>query len=744
MLNLITMRVILLIHEQLKGFKMGYLREFLTQINHRDFSKFLVLWEEYCTSDQVDVEEFSQLLKAIKDSDLARYFGQVTETALPLWKTIEDPEDSYAILRLLMDVQTTNSPVLTELALESLKAKYGTDPKFNERIRLAGLRDKENFQSALAKYDLLAHMVKHNIVFHNGGWGTGEIIEVSPVREHLTIEFENVSGKKDISFANAFKTLIPLPNTHFLARRFTNPDQLEKEGKEDPLALVQLLLRDLGPKTATEIKEELCGLVIPEEDWAKWWQGARAKIKKSPFIEWPECVKDSFCLRKKELTPLDRLQEIVRKKRSISESLQTIYAFIRDTSSALKDENIKNLLRNTCEELLKEPSVSSAQQLQIDWLLEQFSDDKVTGECIKDLIRNEKDLEQIINSAEIVAFKKRILVAIREARDDWSSLFARLLLVLPQAQLRDYMLKEMLHDREAKILLEKTLKDLCDNPQRYPDAFVWYFQKVIDEEDEQLPYQTQQGKNVFFESFFILYSAIEGKSELRDLLKKMYGLISVKRFALVRRLLPGTSLEFARELLLLISKCLSLSDCDMKILRSLIEVVHPSLGSPKTQKEKLEEEDEIWTTEEGYLKTQERIRQIGTVEVVENAKEIEAARALGDLRENSEFKFAQERRARLQTDLKSLSDQLKKARVITPDDIHVTEVGVGSKVTISPEKGKEITYTILGPWDADVEKNILSFNSKFAQAMVGKKRGESFQFKDDKFKILKIVSYLNS
>ncbi len=40
---------------------------------------------------------------------------------------------------------------------------------------------------------------------------------------------------------------------------------------------------------------------------------------------------------------------------------------------------------------------------------------------------------------------------------------------------------------------------------------------------------------------------------------------------------------------------------------------------------------------EGYQKIKERVQHIGTVETVENAREIEAARALGDLRENSEY-----------------------------------------------------------------------------------------------------------
>ena len=220
-------------------------------------------------------------------------------------------------------------------------------------------------------------------------------------------------------------------------------------------------------------------------------------------------------------------------------------------------------------------------------------------------------------------------------------------------------------------------------------------------------------------------------------------MISNNRYALIRQLLQGTSLDFAKEFLLLVSKCQTLTGHDIKILRSLTEVVHPSLVPPKEKKEhKDDEHEEIWTTEQGYLKIQERIRQIGTVEVVENAREIEAARALGDLRENSEFKFAQERRARLQSELKTLSSQLSRARLITPADIHSDEAGVGSIVNVVDSKGNKSSYTILGPWDADPDQNILSFNSKLAQSISGKGVGESFDFRDEKYKIIGLESYI--
>lgn len=723
---------------------MGYLKEFLTQINNRDFHKFLVLWEEYCTSDTVEAEEFSQLLKAIKASDLARHFGQIVETAIPLWKTIQDKKESYEILRLLIDLQTTNSPILADLTLEILKEMHGQDPKFNECLRLAGLRNRENFQGTISKYDLVAHMAKNNIVFHTGGWGTGEIVDVSFIREHLVIEFENVSGRKDLSFVNAFKTLIPLPNTHFLARRFSNPDQLEKEGREDPVSLIKLLLHDLGPKTAAEIKDEICELVIPEKDWTKWWQGARARIKKHPIIESPDTIKEPFYLRKAELTPEERLQGAMENKTDISQIIQTTYNFVRDTPNALKNPTTKQSLQDKLLQLLKAPDISDDQRLQIHLLLEQFFGYKAADSHITELIQQQKNLESVIQAIDIVAFKKRALVAIKDNRPDWTSHFLNLLFILPQAQLRDYILRELIHKEETRVLLEKKLQELMDHPIQYPDMFVWYFQKLISNEENEIPFQNQTGRIQFFEAFFILFSALEGQPEHRELLKKMYNLLSGKRYALVRQLLQGTSLEFAKELLLLISKCQTLTGHDMKILHSLTEVVHPSLTPPKQRKgiKTDEHEEEIWTTEEGYLKVQERIRQIGTVEMVENAREIEAARALGDLRENSEFKFAQERRARLQSELKTLSSQLNRARIITPDDIHFNEVGIGSTIKVTDSKGNKTLYTILGPWDADPDKNILSLNSKLAQAMVGKKEGENFSFRDENFTVIGVESYL--
>lgn len=719
---------------------MTYLAEFKTQINARNFTKFLQLWEEYCTNDQVDVAEFAELLRILKTSDFAKSFGKIVETAIPFWQCVKDKKESYLILRLLIDLQTTNSATLADLALEALKERYGSDPLLNERLRLVGLRNKENFQGAISNYDLLAHMAPGKFVFHSGGWGVGEIMDYSALRQQISVEFEKVAGRKHFTFEHAFKALTPLPTEHFLVQRFANADELEKVARADAVKVIKQLLTDLGPKTASEIKDEMCGLVIPEEEWTKWWQAARTKLKKDPMIDSPGSLKECFCLRQTEVTQEELFKQALEDTSDIDSLIESAYGFLRDQPMAKKNPEIFNSLRDQLLHKLSDPELTPQQELQICICLESQFSHEVPGKETKALIQKLQNVEQAIHSIEIIAIKKRALALIREHREDHAQLLLNLLLTIKHSALKDYILKELSSGKDRP-LLEIALKKLLQKPESHPEFFIWYFQKLCTKEDPSLPFADKQGLCAFLDGCLLLMNKIENNPDAKELIRKAYTFLSAKRYAIVRMILEGTSIEYLKEFLLLASKCHTLSEHDMKIFQSLAAVVQPSLAKAKTNKHTVDG-SVIWTTEEALLKIQEKVRHIGTVEVIENAKEIEAARALGDLRENSEYKFALEKRSRLQGQLKTFSEQLKHARVITEADISDEEVSIGGIVSVADSNGKMLQYTILGPWDADADKNILSFQSKLAQAMFGLKEGDSFQFKDETFTVTKIKSYL--
>lgn len=716
---------------------MSYLEDFELAIQEEDFAHFLRLWEEYCLGDEVHGDELLKILKLTKNSKFGSPIGEIIETALPLWEKINDEKTAGEVLRLIIDLETTNTPQMADLSFNHLKKKYGSEENFNEKMRIVGLRSKTDFQGAITNYELLTHMKKGKFVFHTGGWGVGEIMDISFLREHVILEFEGIAALKDISFDNAFKNLEALPSDHFLARRFGDPDGLEQEGKNDPLKLIHLLLRDLGPKSAVEIKDELCGLVIPDEVWSKWWQGARAKLKKDTFVKSPESLRQPFSLREEALAHEEQFAESLTYVTSTEDLIQTTYAFIRDFPQVIKnDAGLKTTLSERLEEAMtkeknRKDHKGIALTLELSFLLEDIFPVEFANKGAE-ILQSLRDPKEVIDAMEVLAFKKRALAIMKDVREDWVAKFLQLLLYAEQNYLRDYILKELLSIEGAAPLVKEKLQELIDKVSLYPESFFWYFQKIASQE-EGIPLNDPKSGYLFLEAFMICLHYIEQKEGFRDLAKKMYQFLTAKRYAAFRTLIKGASVETLKEILLLASKCYSFTKQDLTIFQSLVEVVQPSLKTK--EKEKEFDFDILWTTQEGFQKVQERIKQIATVETIDNAKEIEAARALGDLRENAEYKFALERRSRLQAEIKTLSKQIERARILTREDVSPKEVSVGSIVKIHDKNGQKLVYTLLGPWDADPEKKILSFQSKFAMAMLGRKKGESFNFQGEEYTI---------
>ncbi len=720
---------------------MAYLKDFRERIQNNDYPGFLKIWEEYCYGDQPDGEEIVAVLESVKASDLSKPFGVHVERLLPFWRLLKDAKRAHEALRLVYDLQTTNSEELADLATEYLKNLYPDDPLLSEKFRLIGLRNRERFQSAIRNYELLTHIKKGNFVFHSAGWGTGEILDVSLVREELTLEFEYVIGVQHLSFEKAFKTLIPLPPEHFYAKRFGNPDFFEKEARENPGEIIRLLLRDLGPKTAAEIKEELSDLVIPVDDWNRWWQTARAKLKKDTKIQCPKELKDPFVLLEEEVPHEVALHKALEAKPGVNATIQMVYAFLRDFPETLKNPEFKTSLQARFQELLAQEHLEESQKLQVLFFLEELNVSQVSGQ-IDELFRHLQKAPDVIRSIHVMGFQKKALQRIKKLRADWIEVFLDLLFTVDQNLLRDFILSE-LDEVKTKETLKQKLNSLLIHPLSFPEVFIWYFQKIIDKKSK-LPFSDPEGKNRFFEGLLILLDFLEKKVQHRDLAKKILLLLTADRYKIVRDIMSHSGLDEVKEYLLLATKCSSLTDHDIKILHSLGEVVHPSLSRLRKDKDRVvAEESVIWTTQEGYQKTQARMQQIATVETVGNAKEIEVARSHGDLRENAEFKAALERRDRLQSELKFLADQINQARIITPEDVSTDEVGIGSVVSLRDSKGEHLRFTLLGPWEADPEKHILSFQSKLAQAMKGKTIGEKFTFQGESFMVADLDNFFD-
>jgi transcription elongation factor GreA len=106
------------------------------------------------------------------------------------------------------------------------------------------------------------------------------------------------------------------------------------------------------------------------------------------------------------------------------------------------------------------------------------------------------------------------------------------------------------------------------------------------------------------------------------------------------------------------------------------------------------------------------------------AQRISAAREHGDLKENAEYHAAKEDQAHLETRISRLAERLRNARVVeAPAD--ADRVHFGSTVhVVDEENGRALTFTLVGPTEADLKTGRLSAESPMAQALMGARPGE--------------------
>jgi transcription elongation factor GreA len=109
------------------------------------------------------------------------------------------------------------------------------------------------------------------------------------------------------------------------------------------------------------------------------------------------------------------------------------------------------------------------------------------------------------------------------------------------------------------------------------------------------------------------------------------------------------------------------------------------------------------------------------------ARRIQVARELGDLSENAEYHIAKEDQAHLETKIKRLVERLRNARVAEAP-VNSDVVAFGSTVTVADEEsGKESTWTLVGPTEANVAAGKLSAESPVAKALMGRRPGDEVE-----------------
>ena len=135
-------------------------------------------------------------------------------------------------------------------------------------------------------------------------------------------------------------------------------------------------------------------------------------------------------------------------------------------------------------------------------------------------------------------------------------------------------------------------------------------------------------------------------------------------------------------------------------------------------------------TKAGYEKLKKELEYIKTVSLPENIKDIEVARAHGDITENAEYQAAKERQSFLRGRIQELENNLATSYIVSLDNLTNVKVVFGSTVTLEDiNTGSGITYQLVGPFESDINENKISVTSPIGKAIIGRSVGDEVTVK---------------
>lgn len=129
-------------------------------------------------------------------------------------------------------------------------------------------------------------------------------------------------------------------------------------------------------------------------------------------------------------------------------------------------------------------------------------------------------------------------------------------------------------------------------------------------------------------------------------------------------------------------------------------------------------------TKAGFERLKKDLETIKNVSIPENVRDIEVARAHGDISENAEYSAAKERQSFLYGKVQELENNLALANVISLKGLTSEKVVFGCHVSLEDiDNGEKIKYQLLGPYESDISQNKISVTSPIGKALIGKSIG---------------------
>jgi transcription elongation GreA/GreB family factor len=562
-------------------------------------------------------------------------------------------------------------------------------------------------------------------------WGFGRVAEWNLLLNQILIDF---SGKKahPMQLEYAADNLTVIPAEHFLARKAGNLAATKKLAKDDPVAVIRNILESLdGSATAQEVSDWMVPDLFSEAEWKRWWESARKQLKTSGAFSIPAKKTEPIQIRAEGISHADELIESFNRARQPKEQLAALEQMAKFPQQFKEPEKqlqpVIAAVENVAARNQKlHPELTFELVVSRDDLLESFRQLKTThiGLTIEKLIADEERRLVLILPKLPAAKERRVLQALPAALGErWS---ARALQLMQAAHGRmvaqiPHVFRDAGQHAELQTMLERSLREHSATSE----MLVWLCAERDDWRELINP-----------ELLAAILAALEREQHSSVSRASKLQRVLMEDRQLFQDMFGKADAGLARDALRRLQLSPLFDELTKRSLLARIVKVFPDLESMIAGAQAQEKAAPLVVSWSSLERRKAEYEDIVKKKIPENTKEIAVARSYGDMRENFEFKAAKQMQAVLARQRAELEQALQNARGTSFENPDTSRVSIGTIVTVRDKASKkQETYTILGAWDGDPDRNIISYQTAIGQALLGHKAGETVTLPNGEFQI---------
>jgi transcription elongation factor GreA len=584
---------------------------------------------------------------------------------------------------------------------------------------------KEEFEKLAAAGKIEGRHVEPLTQLAEGGccthrsWGFGKIKTVDTVFARFTIDFPGKAGHTmDLSFAA--DNLKPIPKNHILARKAADIEGVRHLAAHH-LDLVKLVLNSYeGRATADQIQAALTPDVI-RDDWKKWWETAKREMKKDGHFIVPTKKTEPVVFQAQETSLQDRTLADFRAAKGLKARILVVAEVVKMASDltdkkAVAGEIITALNADITAYLRTQPAVALEAVFARDELAETAGLQPTTVEITAAQIWGQDikfgPMLELIPAAK----HHRALASFKQANPDRWQEILRGSLNFVSAKLAKEFASLLIAEGKMEVLKE-TLAKLIRQHTASSELLLWFGRERSD------AFADIMGPEVFR----AMLTAMERdqfnerrSNRLRDFILEDHELLN--------ELTATADIEVIKDLTRALQLSPVFDDMDKRSLLARLVKAHPAVQSLITG-DQPKQETTIQVSWESLERRRGEYQELVQKKIPANSKEIAIARSYGDLRENHEYKAAKEMQKILMRQKEDLEAQMMRARGMDFSNPKTDAVNIGTVVNATDlATNQQETFTILGAWDSDPDKGIISYLTPIGQALLNRKVGDEVEF----------------